>query len=500
MNDVAIKKENLEDRVKELKLIPHDQANKIKDAFVPMLNEMAAKEDRFNDIVARAAKEITPELMEEAKELRLEYVKVRTSMMAVKKKGKELVLMYGRAWDGSYNQHELAAHGKEDALKEIEKHREIEEAKKLAVLGEKRAAELSKYGVETDDVQKEEYARMRPEIWDNFILGYKTRHEEKIASDKKAEADRIERERREKIGNDRRMDILEGGLSEYIEGFKGMDFVEMDDGMYSEILNFAHAKKTELQQIAKRRAEYMDEISEKGMLGYFDKEALAVLGNLSESDFKAEMEKASVRMKDAEKKKRIANLEIERRKETSHLAEFIPGYSTIEFGTLPEGDYKKLIDKVSKDKANYDREVAIRKLNADRRDALREVSQFIDGFDNINFGEMTESAFEKLSGNAYVAKQNHEKEMAAQAEKVRKAEEAQKAKQAEDDRIAEEQRQLELAPDKEKIKNFILTLNSFIKQSTPKIKSKKLAAEFAERMAEVDRSIALMQAWVGKVK
>ena len=58
--------------------IESSRAEQIKAQFEPMLNKMSELEEQYNAIQRQAKQGITAELSESAKELRLQYVKVRT--------------------------------------------------------------------------------------------------------------------------------------------------------------------------------------------------------------------------------------------------------------------------------------------------------------------------------------------------------------------------------------------------------------------------------------
>ncbi len=168
------------------------EATQIEKAFVPMATKLREMEDEYNDIIGQ--EEITDDLALKARILRLSFVRIRTAADDAHKEGKAKLLMATKAWDGLRNILKYAASDKEDALKKIEKHREIIEAERKEKLKQERESILAKYDSDFEHVQLGE---MVDEVWENYLSGVKLAYDQKISAEKKAEEDRIAQEKAE---------------------------------------------------------------------------------------------------------------------------------------------------------------------------------------------------------------------------------------------------------------------------------------------------------------
>ena len=102
--------------------IPEEKAKQISEQFKPMLDKMVQLEKEFNEIETKV---ISPEVCNEARELRLKLVKVRTGTAAIHKKQKSFYLQAGRFVDGWKNAQLFAGQGLEEKLDKIERYYQI---------------------------------------------------------------------------------------------------------------------------------------------------------------------------------------------------------------------------------------------------------------------------------------------------------------------------------------------------------------------------------------
>lgn len=167
------------------------KAHQISALFKPMLDTMVELEEEAEEI---AKLEISPDVCKMAKSLRLRCVKVRTGTAKIHKEQKSFYLQAGRFIDGWKNTQLMAGQGLEEKLMAIEKHYENIEKARIAELEEDRQNKLSQYGVE---VFPSGLGEMEESVWENFLTGAKVSHEAKIEAEKKAEADRIAKEKAE---------------------------------------------------------------------------------------------------------------------------------------------------------------------------------------------------------------------------------------------------------------------------------------------------------------
>lgn len=144
--------------------------------------------------------EITKEVCEQARNIRLRYVKVRTLGDEIHTKIKANVLLRTKAIDGVRNIFKLKATEIETKLKDIELYFEkLEQAKKDKINAE-RELELSKY---VEDVSMYNYKEMTDEVFTSLVSSVKKVWEAEQQAIKQAEEERIEREKAEKEEQER---------------------------------------------------------------------------------------------------------------------------------------------------------------------------------------------------------------------------------------------------------------------------------------------------------
>lgn len=164
------------------------KAQEIESMFIPMLNKMKTLEVEYNNILKL---EMGPETCQAAKELRLQYVKVRTGTADIHKQLKDFYLQGGRFIDGWKNAQLFASQEIEGTLKKIEDHFENQERERFEKLRIDRANILKAY----TDIEPLALGHMEQAVFDNYLAGVKLAYEAKIAAEKKAEEDRIAREK-----------------------------------------------------------------------------------------------------------------------------------------------------------------------------------------------------------------------------------------------------------------------------------------------------------------
>ena len=176
----------------ELHVIEKSKAEKIRKTFEPMAKMLAEFEESYNLIVAEAKKEITKDITAQAKRLRLNIGKVRIETGKLKDKQKEYIKLEDKAIMGVHNILVWAVKEKEDKLKEIENYFEIQEKKRLEALQIERVEKLSKY---LDDAHERNLTQMDEDVWTAYFGTKKREYEDRIAAEKKAELDRIAKEK-----------------------------------------------------------------------------------------------------------------------------------------------------------------------------------------------------------------------------------------------------------------------------------------------------------------
>jgi hypothetical protein len=182
--------------------IEESKALQITQAFTSELAELSLLDEQFNEI---SLKEITPELVELAKELRLKYVKKRTNIAKIHKAEKEFYLVSGKFVDALKNKATTPIEIKEEKLKSVEQYFENIEKESLRLLKIERTELLTQFGVENLDAMQLE--TMNNEVFNAFYSVCETKYNAKIEAEKQAENARIEKERINKLIASRRLEI-----------------------------------------------------------------------------------------------------------------------------------------------------------------------------------------------------------------------------------------------------------------------------------------------------
>lgn len=178
----------------ELQVLEPSKADQIKKTFEPMAEMLTGIEEAYNELVVEANQEITQELTSRAKRLRLDIAKVRIETGKLKDKQKEYIKLEDKAIMGVHNILVWSVKEKEDKLKEIEKHFEIQEQKRIDALQEERVGLLSPY---VEDAHERDLSKFDQDEFDALLAMKRSQYEDRIAAEKKAEEDRIAKEKAE---------------------------------------------------------------------------------------------------------------------------------------------------------------------------------------------------------------------------------------------------------------------------------------------------------------
>jgi hypothetical protein len=218
--------------------LEENKAKQIEEAFKPMLTKMVELEDEYNEIIKL---EITPVTVKKAKELRLKYVKIRTGTAAIHKDLKAFYLAGGRFVDGWKNAQVFASQGVEEKLKAIEDYYENLERERILKLQEERAEKISKYLSDTDIIPNN-LGEMNESVWRNLLVGTKANYDARIEAERKAEEERIENQRLDKLESDRfnRSIVYTQFWSEESYDFRGMS-----DNNFEKLMADLKEKKAE---------------------------------------------------------------------------------------------------------------------------------------------------------------------------------------------------------------------------------------------------------------
>ena len=283
--------------------IEESKAKQLEKVFVPMVEKFKELEDQYNEVLSN--KEITKQVCADAKSVRNKYVKVRTGADEIHKIAKSNLLIQTRAIDGLRNLVKFAVIDHENSLMEVEKHFEKLEAEKLEAIREKRESILLKFG---DNPGIGDLSTMSEEVWSHYISSVETTFKAKIEAEKKAEAERIELERIEKLRWER-ADIIRP----YYDFFedKNVRLGEMSDTDFISLTSKLKIKKVEYQK-EQERVKIENEKLKK------EAEAKRIADEKAEKE-RQRLAKIESEKRAKEEKERIAKQEKERKEHESIL-------------------------------------------------------------------------------------------------------------------------------------------------------------------------------------
>ena len=178
--------------------IEKETATSVEGAFLPKVKEGEVLANQYAELIK---KDITKEVSEEARFLRLKAVKVKAGIASIHKTQKEFALSFGKFCDAIKRKETEPIQQMIDGALEIEKFAEIQEKKRLDELQEKRVSLISEY-IEKFEII--DYSLMNEDVWLPYLESKKNQFKEKIEAAKKIETEKIkkekaEREEREKI-------------------------------------------------------------------------------------------------------------------------------------------------------------------------------------------------------------------------------------------------------------------------------------------------------------
>lgn len=135
--------------VEDMDSIEPSKAKMIKDRFTMISNKLFEYEKEYNDIVGQAKVEMSKELQQRARRLRLTIKGLRTDAENIRKREKQEYLLAGKAIDGVANIIKWAVSRKEETLTEIEEYYERQEQARREKLQAERAELLTPYLMDT---------------------------------------------------------------------------------------------------------------------------------------------------------------------------------------------------------------------------------------------------------------------------------------------------------------------------------------------------------------
>ena len=169
--------------------LKEENANKMVSGLNPIIEERSALEQIYAIVIK---KELTPELLKEARDLRLKIRDNRTKGIEVwHKTTKDYFLKGGQFVDAIKCKENVVNELMEAKLSEIEKHFENIEAERIKALHTERAEKLRPFGYE---IGATNFGLMDDNMFNAILVGAEKTHKDKLELEAKIEADRIEKE------------------------------------------------------------------------------------------------------------------------------------------------------------------------------------------------------------------------------------------------------------------------------------------------------------------
>lgn len=150
--------------------------------------ERQVLKDAYLDVIQL---DINSENLPTFKELRLKFVKIRTSINSWHKANKAFYLAGGRFVDAIKNKEIAETEEIEAKLMEAEKFFENQEKQKAKDLNDTRIAKILPW---VENAENMDFKEFSDEDFDDFVFGKKVKFEQRIAEEK-SEAERVEKER-----------------------------------------------------------------------------------------------------------------------------------------------------------------------------------------------------------------------------------------------------------------------------------------------------------------
>lgn len=347
--------------------LEENKAKEIAAQFRPMLDKMEELEAEYNEVLKLPVED--PETAAKAKEVRLKYVKVRTGTAEIHKSQKAFYLAGGRFVDGWKNAQLFASQGIEEKLKEIETYQERLEAERKEKLRAERWEQLSQYREE----EPVGLGEMEQDVFDALLAGAKANHEAVLEAERKAEAERIEKERLDNLERERRIEIapyleFADGAPELRElsekDYKGLlanlkkakaDFEAEQEKIRKENERLKKEQEEERKRQEKLEAERKakEEAERKEREAQARKEREAHEAELRKE--RAERERIQAEIKAKEEAEAKAHKEAEQAKRQSELAPdkdklkaLANAFMAVEFPTVKDAKAQELLDNVAK--------------------------------------------------------------------------------------------------------------------------------------------------------
>jgi len=297
-----------------------DETNEIKKSYLPFLSQLSEIQIQSSKINYD-----DPEKKDEmlARELRLNTVKIRTGAEKLKDERKRMYLLRGNLEQASYNLIATSCKLTEEIFFNVEKQREIAEKKRIENLRLERLSKLQKY----TDIEPVGLGEMAQDIWENYLLGQKTAYEIRIEAEKKAETERLEKERKEELHQKRTNSIRH--LWQFMDDKQSNQHLgELSDNDWNVLVEILDKKKEdydkEQERIRKENERLANEAKKKQKELEAEREKARKEQEKKDAQLKTEREKSEKLQKEKEEKERKDREEKEKMETEERKAKMAP--------------------------------------------------------------------------------------------------------------------------------------------------------------------------------
>lgn len=302
--------------IKEVaKDLPKSKAKELEKTLNPMIEQLKSMELEFNSI---SAKEISPVVCSEAKELRLRMVKNRTALDKERKRLKADILLQGNAIQGVYNLYLSVAKPLEDSLKAKEMYYELIEEEKKRDLTENRLQLLRGAGIENEIVGVN-LGDLDDESWEAFFNGQKALLNQRLEEERKQREIEEAEQKKNTLYLERRESIIQYSRFPLFRTLT-VETSEADFQALKEALRLADEEQKEQKKEYDLYLDRLNEMSEYRACKSF----VLIVKGMSHEDYNSVKQVLESELSDIQKEKaeseRLVKEEAERKKEAEDLA------------------------------------------------------------------------------------------------------------------------------------------------------------------------------------
>ncbi len=221
--------------------LTEEKAMSIQKSFSVIKTDKEAIEVIYNQLIKA---EITPEICEQAGELSTKLSKVNAKLNKAHKAEKQLFLRAGQFCDALKNREKVSIENMQETLKELKNYYIVQEQKRVAELTEIRAAEL--LGFMTLNEMPGKIGEMEQPVYDAYLINVKNLHDEKIKAERQAELERIEREAKALLHDERKEQLID--YWQFLtDQQKFITLSELTEHEFDEMLQNLKAKQNEFE-------------------------------------------------------------------------------------------------------------------------------------------------------------------------------------------------------------------------------------------------------------